>query len=289
MPDAATASPALPRTLLVLARASNLPTVWSNVLCAALLADRFTLAELGLTLPAATLLYTGGMYLNDAFDAAFDRRHRPERPIPSGAVSERLVWTLGLAMLTAGLGLFLLLGKLAGVFAALLTAAILVYDAVHKAVAFAPVLMALCRYLLFVAAAAVAGPPGGHVLWTATALGGYVVGLSYVARRESAGGALAWWPLLPLAAPTVLALLTNPPGDFRHLLAPLALHLMWTVRALSQLWRAEPHPGRCVAALLAGLPLVDLLALAPDPWPYGAVFLGLFGLSLASQRYVPAT
>lgn len=289
MPDAAPASPALPRALLVLARASNLPTVWSNVLAAALLAGGFSRGELGLALLAATLLYTGGMYLNDAFDTAFDRQHRPERPIPSGVVPARLVWTLGFAMLAAGLGLFLLLGKLAAVFAALLTAAILVYNAVHKAVAFAPVLMALCRYLLFVAAAAVAGPPGGYVLWAATALGGYIVGLSYVARRESAGGALTWWPLLPLAAPALLALLVSPPEELPRVLAPLGLYALWTVRSLGQLWRAEPNPGRCVAALLAGIPLVDLLALAPDPWPYGAAFLALFGLSLAFQKVIPAT
>ena len=35
---------------------------------------------------AVSLFYVGGMYLNDAFDAGWERQHRPERPIPAGQV-----------------------------------------------------------------------------------------------------------------------------------------------------------------------------------------------------------
>jgi 4-hydroxybenzoate polyprenyltransferase len=289
MTPAAAPAPERLRALLVLARASNLPTVWSNVLCAVLLAGGVSGGEFVLLLAAASLLYTGGMYLNDACDAAFDRRFRPERPIPAGAVEARLAWGLGLAMLAAGFAGFAALGRLPAALAALLVAAILAYDVLHKAVPFAPVLMALCRFLLLLAAAAAGGPPGGHLLWTALALGAYVVGLSHVARRESTGGATPWWPLLPLLAPALLALLMNPAEELPRVAVLLALHLVWTLRALSHLWRKEPAPGRCVAALLAGMPLVDLLAVAPDPWPLGAAFLALFGLGLAFQRVVPAT
>src|SRR5215469_15374724 len=80
------------RVLLVLGRVSNLPTVWSNCLAAWLLGGagprpRFFCLTLG-----ATLLYTAGMFLNDAFDAGFDRQYRPERPIPSGLISRPTVW-----------------------------------------------------------------------------------------------------------------------------------------------------------------------------------------------------
>src|SRR3954452_796413 len=85
------------RTLLVLGRVSNLPTVWSNCLAAWLLGgggknwDRFALVCSG-----ATLLYIGGMYLNDAFDANFDAQHRRERPIPSGRIPLGWVWRVGI-------------------------------------------------------------------------------------------------------------------------------------------------------------------------------------------------
>ena len=91
------------RALLVLGRVSNLPTVWSNCLAGWLLSGGGTWSRFGLLLFAATCLYIGGMYLNDAFDAEFDRRHRPERPIPSGAVRAETVWLLGFVWLGAGL------------------------------------------------------------------------------------------------------------------------------------------------------------------------------------------
>lgn len=34
----------------------------------------------------ASLLYIGGMFLNDACDVWFDVRHRRERPIPAGHI-----------------------------------------------------------------------------------------------------------------------------------------------------------------------------------------------------------
>ena len=56
--------------MLKIGRVSNLPTVWTNVVAGAFLAgvatDTVTLLWLML---AVTLFYTGGMYLNDAFDA----------------------------------------------------------------------------------------------------------------------------------------------------------------------------------------------------------------------------
>ena len=67
------------RTLLILGRASNLPTVWSNCLAGWLLGGGGAAADLLLLSVAATFLYTGGMYLNDAFDAEFDRQHRPDQ------------------------------------------------------------------------------------------------------------------------------------------------------------------------------------------------------------------
>src|SRR3954467_14588405 len=80
------------RTLLVLGRASNLPTVWSNCLAGWLISGAASVFGLLLLCASATCLYLGGMYLNDAFDVEFDRQNRKERPIPSGAISAGDVW-----------------------------------------------------------------------------------------------------------------------------------------------------------------------------------------------------
>ena len=90
------------RTLLILGRTSNLPTVWSNCLAGFLLGGGTRWAVFGRLCLGTTLLYMGGMFLNDAFDASFDRQHRPERPIPSGRISEKSVWRMGCALLAAG-------------------------------------------------------------------------------------------------------------------------------------------------------------------------------------------
>src|SRR5882672_1844198 len=130
------------RALLILGRASNLPTVWSNCLAGWLLGGGGEPRRLALLCLGATLVYLGGMFLNDAFDAQFDQQHRPERPIPSGAIQAGTVWKWGFVFL--GLGWLVLgwLGNATLVLATVLVLSILIYDAVHKIFAFSPVLMA---------------------------------------------------------------------------------------------------------------------------------------------------
>src|SRR5689334_18324744 len=129
------------RTLLVLGRVSNLPTVWSNCLCGWWLGGGGNSWKLPLLFGGATLLYVGGMFLNDAFDVEFDRLRRSERPIPSGAISLRAVWSWGLSALALGLLCLALSGWLTGLLGLGLLLSILIYDAIHKLVAFSPVLM----------------------------------------------------------------------------------------------------------------------------------------------------
>jgi UbiA prenyltransferase family len=279
-----------PRTLLVLGRVSNLPTVWSNCLAGWLLGGggasaRFTGLALG-----GSLMYVGGMYLNDAFDADFDRAKRRSRPIPSGAVRETLVWRLGTGMLLAGFLALALLGSAPGVWAALTLISIVVYNAVHKAVTFSPLIMAACRLGLFAAAGA-AGKDGltGLGLWSAVALACWIVGLSYVARREATPSPFNRWPLATLSAPLLLAALADN-GEWRlralAIAAPLAAWAGWSLRHVF----AEAHcnPGHTVSGLLAGICLVDWLAAAPTG-PLGLAFPALFLLALGCQRHIPAT
>ncbi|MGH9577087.1 MAG: hypothetical protein ACRD3R_06585, partial [Terriglobales bacterium] len=55
------------------------------------------------------------------------------------------------------------------------------------------------------------------------------------------------------------------------------------------LWSEEPNAGRAVSGLLAGIVLVDLLAVADVPSELGAGFLLLFLAALLFQRVIPAT
>lgn len=279
------------RALLILGRVSNLPTVWSNCLAGWLLgggggAGRFLTLLLG-----ASLIYCGGMFLNDAFDTDFDAQHRPERPIPSGAISLAEVWWWGASLLGGGTLLLSLLGGSTGALAVLLTLLVLLYDAIHKALNTSPVLMAGCRFLLYLASSSAAsqGVTGGAI-WSGLALALYVLGLSFLARRESLPGPLQYGALLPLAAPALLAVLVN---DGRYALTGSVLVMAlgtWITRALlSTRSGAYRNVGRAVAGLLAGIVLVDLLAVCNTSPGMLVVFVILFLLTLALQRFVPAT
>src|SRR5262249_7259488 len=139
----------------------------------------------------------------------------PERPIPSGAISVAAVWQAGLAWLAAGLICLMVLGYTTALLALLLAGCIFVYDAIHKMFAFSPFLMAVWRFLLvFVAASTGYDGVTGLTIWSALVLASYIVGLSYLARKESTHGSLRYWPCLFLAAPLVLALVVNQ-GDYQ--------------------------------------------------------------------------
>src|SRR3977135_4305759 len=90
------------RTLLILGRISNLPTVWSNCVAGWWLGGGGHYAKLPFLLLGVSLLYTGGMFLSDAFDEEFDRLRRPERPIPSGKIPAASVWAHGFGQLVFG-------------------------------------------------------------------------------------------------------------------------------------------------------------------------------------------
>jgi hypothetical protein len=279
------------RALLILGRVSNLPTVWTNCFAGWLLGGDGDWPALGWLCLGASLVYLGGMYLNDAFDAEWDRRFRRERPVPAGAIPLSVVWALGWLWLLAG-GAVLALQTGAPLWlVVLLLTAVLAYDVVHKAVAFAPLLMAACRLLLYLIAAST-GSFGltGIAVWGGVVMAAYILGLSFLARAESTDSAFARAPLALLAAPLVLALVVN---DQEYRVSGLVLCFVVGAWILLSLRHALNQPvanvGRAVGGLLAGIPLVDLLIVGWVSPELAAWFLGCFALAWLAQRIVPAT
>jgi len=267
-----------------------LPTIWSNCLTGWLLAGGGSWATLLQLALGITCVFLGGAYLNDAFDAEHDRQFRKERPVPSGAIGIDDVWRWGFGWLGAGTLLLVFLSNACGALASLLLFSVLLYDAVHKLVAFAPLLMGASRFLLYAVAAA-AGADGlqGAAIWGGLGLTVYVTGLGYLARHERSKIALPAWPAWLLAAPILLAV---PANTGPHLLSALCLSLMlglWVLRSLRPaFWAENRHVGRAVSDLLAGIVLVDLLALAGGGTVWMALlYLALFVLAVALQRVAP--
>ena len=194
---------------LVLARASNLPTVWSNCLAGWWLGGAWPLGEgwirLAALLVGESALYTAGMFLNDVFDRDFDTRFRPERPIVAGRVSRRAALIAAVTLLAGGTALLAWLGWATLLLAVALDALIVLYDWLHKRSSVGLALMAGCRFLLYPLASSASFQPTGAVAWgEGGLLAAYVFGLSCLARGEHLPGRVPpRWPWLFIWLPTV--------------------------------------------------------------------------------------
>jgi len=290
------------RTLLELGRVSNLPTVFSNVLCgAALTGERLRPLPLAMALLAGSLFYVGGMFLNDAFDATVDAKERPERPIPSGRATRSSVLGMGFGMLAAGEAL-LAISALSGLApsGALLPAAgwapataVIVYDRFHKGLAWSPVVMGLCRAGLYVVgAASVAEHVDFGVGLAALTLLLYVVGLTHIARFENASAVGRIWPTLFVFSPVALAL-SQPIAQVRAGVPMLVLTLVsiaWSLRALGFARAGGRSIGRAVVALIAGISLIDaVFAASRAGLVLATLSVGYWGLTLLGQRAIRGT
>jgi hypothetical protein len=93
-----------------------------------------------------------------------------------------------------------------------------------------------------------------------------------------------------LAAPLVLALVVNQGAHFLRTSILCVAIALWMLRCLNfALWSPQRNIGRSVSGLLAGIPLVDLLAVWEGSPEMAAAFLLLFAVSFLFQRFVPAT
>ena len=284
---------------LRLGRVSNLPTVWTNVLAGVALAGvSVGPGPLALLALALSLFYIGGMYLNDAFDREIDARERPERPIPAGLVKATTVFAAGYGLLAAGLAALAAEAAWTGqrgyastILSGLGLAALIVfYDARHKANPWSPLLMGLCRVLVYATAAvAVAGRLGAPVVIGATVLLSYLIGLTYVAKQENLAELRNLWPLVFLGAPFVYGIPALQGGG-----GGAALYLGFLAWVCYGVWLLV-RPGRAnipraVVSFIAGISLLDGLLMAGAGAPAAAAWgVGGFGLTLVLQRYVRGT
>jgi 4-hydroxybenzoate polyprenyltransferase len=135
------------------------------------------------------------MFLNDAFDRTFDARFRPDRPIPAGDVTSGEAFIAGWALLAGGVAMLAVVAPLAAVvWGLLLAGAIVYYDYRHKRDTLGPAVMGICRGLVYCVAAAAAAAVSTPVVVAAVVLTGYVIALTWIAKRV---GQRAGW-LIPI-------------------------------------------------------------------------------------------
>lgn len=200
------------RDIAQLMRASNLPTVWSNVTLGVfaglnvvepiIVAPSDQMVSVILTLSlAVSLLYCGGMVMNDYLDRRIDAVERPGRPIPSGRVSPGFAAMVFILMFSLGLfvaAAFILSTRSPDasisppiVCFIVLLALIVSYNLLHRH-ALAIVLMGLCRAMVVIACSTVIAADQGLTTNAAIWIGGpaitllfYTLAISIVARHEA--------------------------------------------------------------------------------------------------------
>jgi len=294
--------PGLLRTVLVLGRTSNLPTVWTNVLAGWFLAGGGGDWQIAWLMLGVSALYLGGMTLNDAFDVKWDRKHAPGRPVPSGAIPERGVWTLGIVWMLIGVFVLALstqagLGWLAG-----LVLAILLYDWSHKKWAGAMWVMGACRTLVYLVAGSSAtsdAPSLAAVGTMGLGLGLYVAAITLLARgeRKKAQRPVAGLlPFLLLLSPLLLVALDFVLRDTLNFQSPV---FSWVIVASGVVFwgwclrlgrrRLASNIGDGVTTLLAGICVVDALYLSLVDWRLTLICVAFLPIVRLLQRHIPAT
>lgn len=241
-------------------------------------------------------LYGGGVVLNDAFDADLDRRERPERPIPSGAVSERAAFLFGMLLLLGGVAAAAQVSARSALLAALVAALAAVYDAYGKHHdALGPFNMSACRsgnVLLGMSAAPL--PAIGWAVALAPFL--YIAAVTMISRGEVGGGnqrALRRGLVLYGAVFLLIAVVhAGAGGAWPSLLFFLSLFAGFVLPPLQQALRTPSGPviGRAVKAGVLGLVAMDAALAVPFAgWPYALLILALLPLSIAVARFFAVT
>jgi 4-hydroxybenzoate polyprenyltransferase len=284
--------------LFRLCRIPNVFTAFANVVAGVVLArgGRFEGAD-ALLVVASGALYCSGMVFNDLFDVGIDARERPERPLPSGAVSLAVAAVLAITLMSAGVTLAAFFSPRSAAVAALLAGAILLYDARLKKTWAGPLAMGLCRFLN-VLLGLTAAPVSSAWYWAApSAAGLYTAALTFVARDEVGGSSrrrgrvfVVFMALLSVLL--LLVVLADPiaAGSAPTRALPFLLALLvggaWL---FGPLWRDVSGPviGRAIGGGILLMPALDatLLAGFGHP-PAAAVVLALAGPAyLLRRRY----
>ncbi len=284
---------------LKLGRVSNLPTVWTNCIAGIALAGG-QIAEMRtpFILLALSLFYVAGMFLNDAYDAEIDAVERPERPIPSGQIDRASVFSWAFGLMAVSLVLLLFIGYMpsdgTGLWPAvsgmILAGLVVLYNRHHKANKFSPLIMGLCRAMVYFTAglcfATMLSPP---LVTGAVLLVFYLIGLTYVAKQENLERVENMWPLLFLAVPMVYGLYL---GFGNLVVIPFGLvFAVWTAACVYFVRRRNPGDiPRAVTGMIAGISLFDAVMISSTGNVFWAVLaVASFGLTLYMQKHISGT
>jgi 4-hydroxybenzoate polyprenyltransferase len=256
------------------------------------------------TLVALSLMYLAGMFLNDAFDADWDKENNPTRPIAAGQISAQMVWRVGSALLIIAMIMIAYLyqpslqindtdtylaqhyGWLSAV---LLAITIIAYNAWHKRFNHSAFIMGACRFGVYLVGALLLAQLTLTLVLAGLSLLLYIAGLTYLARQEHLNRITHLWPLLLLLTPVAVAMLSGFNSIYFWLY--LLVFISWVVSRLQLIiGTSQPNVKACIGGLLAAIPLVDGLMLASvDAQLPSLICLAVFLLIPKLHQWVSGT
>lgn len=288
-------------------RISNAPTIFSNVMVGLALAIQSQaemyeavlasprleyLKPLGVISIALLLIYFSGMIFNDAADAAWDKKNRPDRPIPIGVIRKRDAWLTASFMLGCGVllsGMYQWTGAM--VLTILLALTVVAYTFLHRWLIPAVVLMALSRAAVYVIVMTALRPPPPfvHLLGFCIAIGVYTALLTFIGRKEHTGGLKhAWLVLLMLIPPCIPIVMYGDGNVFVWFM--LVAFTAWMVLAWRDFRLSTSQPVAGMHKLLAGFCLLDCVLIASTgEFSIMIVSLICFVFTVAAHRKVMGT
>jgi 4-hydroxybenzoate polyprenyltransferase len=228
------------------------------------------IAAMGWAIAASLCIYCAGLLANDWFDLSEDRRDRPDRPLPSGAVRPRVVLGSAMAMSAVGVACAFVASIPAGLTALALCACVVAYDAGGKRVPLlGSLLMGTCRGGSVWLGAAAVNPPQmpWFSLLAAIVIGGYIAGVTAIAKGETTGkpvgprrwipaAVLATWAAFEFFAYGQLLLITGLYFARTVAFFLVVMAMLWAIRAAKRL-----GPGAKPTSV---------------PWVVGLLIRGLF-------------
>ena len=142
----------------------------------------------GFLLLGSAAIYLAGMVFNDYFDRQEDAVERPNRPIPSGAISAQSAKKLGTTLLAIGVAAAMTVGLQSAVVGLVLVIFVLAYDAGGKKTVAGPLLMGGCRGLNILLGASLTSIAELNVTLIATiacCISGYIAAVTLFAKHEA--------------------------------------------------------------------------------------------------------
>jgi 4-hydroxybenzoate polyprenyltransferase len=263
---------------------------------------------LGLLLAASSMLYVGGVVLNDVVDRELDAVERPHRPLPSGRITLKAACWFGGILLLAGMALgwtaALAVGELrTGIVASLLLTCILLYNLWLKTTILGPPTMGTCRMLNVLLGMSVSAGPFAAENWlVAGGIGLYIAGVTWFARTEARRSnrlplaaattvmmtGIALIALVPRWSERILPILQIQPGGWYLLMLVMGAMIGW--RCLAAIIKPDPvQVQRAVSHAVLSLIMLDAAACYVIRGPYlaAAILFLMLPAMFISRRISP--